>query len=138
MSNYVQGYPDQLLQVRTELFGCTKERAIWVDDLLAAIATYPLDFSTYLAEGDTIDVGRPIDQRSSQLTGVMLVRPGADDPETVGLVGGMSGNVLVQQVVGIFPNEAEFSKEHGGKCLWERLAKNGLLLLDDDLRVPVI
>jgi hypothetical protein len=137
MSNYAQSYPDGLLQVRTELFGCTKQHAIWVDDLLAAIATYPLDYSTYLSEGDTIDVGQPIDRRGSKLTGVLLAPPGVDDPETVGLVGGISGNVLVHQVVGILPEEAEFAKEHGGKRLWERLAKNGPLLLDDDLRVPV-
>jgi len=138
MSGYAQNYPDGLVKVRTELYGSTKEKAAWVDDLLAAIATYPLDFTTYLTEGDTINVGQPIDRRGSRFTGILLARPGLSDPETVGLVAGIPENVLVHQVVGILPSEAEFAEQLGGKALWERLAKNGDLLLDDDSRLPVV
>src|SRR5690348_9347548 len=49
MSSYTQYYPDGPVKVRTELYTCSNERKPWVDDLLAAIATYPLDFKTHLA-----------------------------------------------------------------------------------------
>src|SRR5262245_22525065 len=137
MSSYTQNHPDGLVKIRTEIYGSTKGKVAWVDELLAAIATYPLDCTTYLAEGDTINVGQSVDRHSSRFTAILLARPGACDPETVGLVGGMSENVLVQQVVGIFPSEADFAEQHGGKSLWE-LVKSSSLLLDDDSRLPVV
>jgi hypothetical protein len=138
MSSYAQDHPDKLLRIRTELYVCTKQQATWADDLLAAMATYPLDYTTYLGEGDTINVGQPLDRRSSAFTAVLLAGPGLVDPGTLGLVGGMSDNVLVHQVVGVFPAEAEYAEKHSGSSLWERLAKNGDLLLDDDSRLPVV
>lgn len=137
MSSYAHNYPDGLVHVRTELYCSTKEEATWVDALLAAIATYPLDFTTYLAEGDTINIGQPIDRHHSRFTGIFLARPGLSDPEAVGLVTAMPANVLVHQVVGILPSEAEFAEQQGGKALWERLVRNGDLLIDDDSRLPV-
>jgi hypothetical protein len=117
MSSFVQHHPDEVVKVRTELFGATKERAAWVEDLLAGIATYPLDFATYLSEGDTINVGQPIDRNKSRFTAILLAGPGHIDLETVGLVGGMPESVLIHQVVGIFSSEANFAEEHGGKAL---------------------
>src|SRR5580704_9632420 len=119
MSSYAHNHPDGIVMVRTELYGSTKEKAAWVDDLLAAIATYPLDFKTYLAEGDTINVRQPIDRHSSRFTAILLAAPGRSDPETVGLVDRMPEKVLVHQVVGILPSEADFAEQHGGKPLWE-------------------
>jgi hypothetical protein len=136
MSSYTQ-HPDGFVKVRTEVYGCTKEKATWVDDLLAAIATYPLDFTTYFAEGDTINVGKPIDRDGSCFTAILLARPGLFDPATLGLVAGISDNVLVHQVIGILPTEVEFAEQHGGKSLWEKLAKNGDLVLDES-RLPVV
>ena len=138
MSSYAQHCPGGPLNIRTELYGSTREKAAWIDDLLVAIATYPLDFKTYLAEGDSINVGQPIDRHGSRFTAILLARPGRSDPESVGLVGGLSENVLVHQVVGILPSEAEFAERHGGKHLWERLLDNSVLLLDDDSRLAVV
>src|SRR6516164_7144929 len=59
MSSYTQAYPDERMKIRTELYACCKQRVTWVDDLLAAIATYPRDCTTFLAEADTIEVGQP-------------------------------------------------------------------------------
>jgi hypothetical protein len=137
MSSYAQTYSDGLATIRTELYGVTGGKALWVCDLLAAIATYPVDFKTYLTEGDTIKVGQPIDRHGSRFTAVMLARPGLGDPETLGIMGRMPEGVFVQQVVGIWPSEAAFAEEHGGKSLWRRLANMGDLSLDED-RVPVI
>jgi hypothetical protein len=130
MSSYLQSYPEESMNVRTELFACTKQRAMWIDDLLLAIASYPHDFATYLAEGDTINVGQPIDQNSSCYTGILLASP---EPATLGLVAGLSHDVLVHQVVGLLPTEVQFAEEHGGgKMLWQKLFNKGEQLLDEE------
>jgi len=131
MSTYLQAHPDHRIQVRTELYACTSQRTPWVDSLLAAIATYPKDYATYLAEGDTIDVGQPIDRGSSCYTGILLAPPGPCDPLTLGLVGGLSENVLVHQVVGLLPNEVRYAQQNGGRALWVRLARCGEAVLDE-------
>jgi hypothetical protein len=130
MSSCVQAHPDQDLMVRSELYACTRGKAAWVDDLLAALATYPIDHGTYLAEGDTISVGQPIDRSRSGYTGVLLAPPDPYDPPTIGLVSGLCESVLVHQVVGLFENEIRYAKEHGGKTLWRRIVAHGQPLLD--------
>ncbi len=137
MSSYVQSHPDQHVRVRTEVYACTSQRVTWVDDLLAAIATYPMDYATYLAEGDTISVGQPIDRDRSIYTGVLLAPPGPFDPATLGLVGGLSDNVLVHQVVGLLEDEVRYAEQHGGKVLWQCLVNNGEALLDQARRAGV-
>lgn len=137
MSSYTQHHPDGLVNVRCEVYGCTMEKMAWIDDLLVAIATYPLDYNTYLAEGDTIGAGQPIDRDRSCFTAILLARPGLCDPETVGLVNGISDNVLVHQIIGILPTEAEFAEQCGGNSLWEKLAKEGDPMLDRN-RLPVV
>jgi hypothetical protein len=135
MSSYYQFHPDQSVRVRTEIYACTSEKAIWVDELLAAIASYPKDYNTYIAQGDTIDVESPIDRNYSFYTGILIAPPGPADTPTVGLIGGLSNNVLVQQVVGLFPNEVQFAKSHGGNLLFQQLSKNKEELLLDYKRV---
>jgi hypothetical protein len=131
MSSYVQAHPDPRIRVRTELFACTAHRAAWIGDLLVAVARYPLDCSTYLAEGDTIDVGQPIDRDRSSYTSILLAPPGPFDAATVGLIGGLSENVLVHQVVGLVQKEIGLAQEHGGMALWQRIVKYGEALLDE-------
>ena len=137
MSSYTQYHPDELVNVRSEIYGCTRSQSLWIDDLLAAIAAYPYDYNTYLSEGDTINVGQPIDREGSCFTAILLARPGLCDSETLGLVKARLDNVLIQQVIGILPAEAEFAERHGGKTLWEKLAKEGDLTLDRN-RPPVV
>jgi hypothetical protein len=130
MSSYSQTHPDPHVKVRTELYACTAEKVDWVDDLLAAIARYPLDYVTYLAEGDTITVGQPIGRKRYCYTGVLLAPPGPFDAATVGLVGGLSENVLVHQVVGLLANEVQYAEQYGGNTLWEHLGKKNEPVLD--------
>jgi hypothetical protein len=134
MSSYIQPHPGELVRIRTEIYGCCKQQVTWVDDLLAAIATYPRDYSIFLAEADTIDVGQPIDRRGSCYTGVLLAPP---YPPTAGFVGGLDENVLVHQVVGLFPIEVNFAERYGGRLLWDKLSKYGDVFLDER-RVPVV
>jgi hypothetical protein len=98
--------------------------------LLTGIACYPHDYSTCFAEGDTLNVGQPIDRASSPFTGILLAPPNPIDPETLGLVAGIAENVLVHRVIGILPSEIEFAEQNSGKVLFERLVKTGDLLLD--------
>ncbi len=128
MSSYTQSYADQQMKIRTELYASTRERAAWVDELLTALASYPIDVATYFAEGDTINVGTPIDRMTSCFTGILLAPP---DPATLGLVAGLPEEVLVHQVVGLLPAEVQFAESHGGgKTLWHELAKQGEHTLD--------
>jgi hypothetical protein len=90
-----------------------------------------MDYATYIAEGDTIGVGQPIDRNRSRYTAVLLAPPAPFDPETVGLVGGLSGGVLVHQVVGLFEDEVRYAEQVGGKMLWRQIAANGQPLLDE-------
>jgi hypothetical protein len=110
MSSFIQYHPENRFRIRTELFVCTKERQAWIAGLLTALASYPLDYCTCFTEGDTIDVGKAIDQINSCYTGILLAPPGPADPPTVGLVGGTSENILVHQVVGLLSCEVSFSK----------------------------
>jgi hypothetical protein len=128
MSSYVQPCPDENVIVRTELYSSAKEKKTWIDDLLVALASYPQDYATFFAEGDSIDVGQPIDQNASCFTGILL---GPPNPPSIGLVAGLRENVLVHRVIGILPDEIEFAKEHSGKMLWQKLAQHGELLLDE-------
>jgi hypothetical protein len=134
MSSIVQTSPSDGPKIRTELYTCTSTRLPWIDELLAAIASYPYDYSTYLAQSDTIEVGQPIDRNRSSYTGILLAPP---DPPTLGLVAGISDNVLVHQVIGLFPNELEFAKREGGERLWDKVSPKGEFLLDLD-RLPFL
>ncbi len=133
-TNGMSCYEQEKLQggvcVRTELFACTRSRAPWVKDLLIAIAKYPMDYSTYFTEGDTISVGQPIDRKDSPFTGILLAPPGPVDPQTLGLVGGISEKVLVHQVVGILPSDLLQTRHQNGKKLWAGIVENGEALLD--------
>jgi Suppressor of fused protein (SUFU) len=130
MSSYLQPNPDQNLRIRTELYACTEKKTMWVEDFLAAIATYPNDYATYLAEGDTIDVGQAIDRNCSPYSGILLAPPGPFDPATIGLVGGVSQNILVHQVVGLLEKEIQYAQKHGGKAIWEQVVHKGEPLID--------
>lgn len=130
MSSYRQQHPSLRHGVRTELFACTAKRITWIDDLLGAIANYPHDCSTYLAEGDTIEVGQPLDRGTSCFTGVLLASPGPLDPSTLGVVGGLAEDVLVHQVVGLLESELVYVREHSGKQMWGQLVKFGEPVLD--------
>lgn len=136
MSSYLQPHPEKLVKVRTELYACTKERTRWIDELLAAMAVYPQDYATYFAEGDTINVGQPIDQMHSRYQAILLAPPGPVDPPTLGLVSGVSENILVHQIIGLLPSEIAFAEEYSGKELWERLLKKGEPALDE-IRSPI-
>jgi len=130
MSNCLQQHPDSRMKVRTELLACTTEKVGWIDDLLGGIAAYPNDYSTYLAEGDTIEVGQPLDQDVSCFTGVLLAPPGPLDSSTLGMIGDLEENILVHQVVGLLRPELDYVREHSGKRLWEQLVKFGEPVLD--------
>lgn len=129
MSAYAQHGPKEEITLRTELYGCCKESAPWVDDLLAGLATYPRDYATCLCEGDTIAVGQPIDRRNSRFTGILLAPPSLP---TLGTVADLPYTVLVHEVVGILADELEFAIKHGGPALWEKLKEQGELYLDED------
>jgi len=137
MSSYLQPTPDRRSEVRCELFACTNDEAPWVIGLLAAAAAYPLDYNTYLAEGDTIDVGQPIDRANSSYTGLLLIRPGCVDPPTLGLLALGPSDVLVHQVVGLLPAEVEFASRNGAELLSKRLSEAGGFSLDRP-RSPVV
>lgn len=137
MSAYAQKCADGQGKTRTEVFGATKSKVTWADELLAAVATYPRDYVTCLAEGDTIHVGQPIDRQHSPFTTLLLAPPGRGDPEAVGAIAQMSEVILVHQVVGILPLELAFAGRRGGKLLWNRLASGGEVLLDQE-RLSVI
>jgi len=130
MSKCAQPGSPANVDVRTEVYACTSERIEWIDALLAAIVSYPWDHATYLAEGDTINVGQPIDRRESCYTGILLAPPGPADPPTVGLIGGLRDDVLVHQVIGVLPDEIVHAMRHGGKELWMRLLRRGEPVLD--------
>lgn len=128
MSSYLQCYTDEHVNVRTELCASSKDRADWIQDLLMAMASYPIDYDTYFAEGDTIDVGQSIDRKSSCFTGILIAQP---EPSTLGLVSGIAENVLVHQLVGLLPSEVRFAEEHGdGMVLWQKLINESDHLLD--------
>ena len=131
MSSYLQSHPDKNIRVRTEVFASTLREVSWVCELLAAIATYPADYATYLADGDTIDVGQPIDRSASPFTGVFLTAPGPFDAPTLGLIGGLPDKVLVHQVVGLFPAELLYASREGSAGLPTRLWQHGEPLLDE-------
>lgn len=130
MSSYLQHSPDFEARVRTELFACTLKKEDWIDDLLKAIASYPADYSTYLSQGDTIEVGQPIDRRKSCFTGILISPPGPIDPSSLGVIDGLENDVLVHQVVGLTPAEICYTQKYGGAKLWESIAQNGDPILD--------
>lgn len=125
-----QRHDDSSVVVRTELYASTKDRATWVDELLAGLADYPFDYDTWLADGDTVEVGQPLDRNVSPYTGVLLAAPGMHDSQTVGLIGGLSDKILVHQVIGLLPGEVQYASVHGASILYERAAAGGHDLLD--------
>jgi hypothetical protein len=132
--SYLQAHPDDHVKVRTELYASTKLRAPWILELLRAIASYPMDYATYLAEGDTINVVQPIDRQSSCFTGVLLAPA---EPPTLGLVAGTPENILVHQIVGLLTAEVQLAETlGGGSMLWQRLLNAGEHMLDEE-RLPV-
>jgi hypothetical protein len=130
MSSYVQNHSNPEVKVRTEMIACTSQPVPWIGDLLGAIASYPTDYTTSLAEGDTIAVGQAIDRSQSPYTGVLFAPPGPIDPASLGVIGGLEENVLVHQLVGLLPAEVDYAEKHTGKTLWKRLVKFGEPLLD--------
>src|SRR4051812_11686667 len=56
MSEFCQARLPSGDEVRTEVFACTRSKTEWIGSLLIGVVKYPLDYSTYLAEYDTIDV----------------------------------------------------------------------------------
>jgi hypothetical protein len=137
MSSYLQAHPDPGTRVRTELYCVTRNRALWVGDLLASMATYPVDYGTYLSEWDTIDAGGPIDRGLSLYTGVLLVRPGSADQPTLGLIGTQPDKILVHQVIGLLPADLDRASAAGGRTLWDRLLEVGRdVALDAEPNLP--
>lgn len=130
MSAYLQRHPDPRVHVRTEVYATTCHRQGWVDDLLLAVAAYPYDCDTYLAEGDSVNVGQPIDRRVSPYTGILLIPPGPHDASNLGLVGGVVENILVHQVVGLLPSEVELAAQGNGKRLSDAIRAADELSLD--------
>jgi hypothetical protein len=127
----------QVNDLRTEIYACSRRHLTWIHGLLAAIAEYPTDYNTCIAEGDTIAVGQPVDRNTSPFTGVLFVAPDPIDSPTVGLVGGVPEKILVHRVVGLLPSELKFAEGHGGKELCVRLA-HGEEPLIDEKRAPVV
>ena len=130
MSSYIQPHPDGNIHVRTELYASSSRRAEWILDLLTAMASYPIDVGTFFAEGDTIDVGGPIDQNTSCFTGILLAPP---VPLSLGVVGGLVEKILVHQVVGLVQAEIDFAAGHegAGALIWKKLITKGELPLDE-------
>jgi hypothetical protein len=127
----------QVNDLRTEIYTCSRRQLTWIHRLLAAITTYPTDYSTCIAEGDTIAVGQPVDGGTSPFTGILFAAPDPIDAPTVGLVGGVTEKILVHRVVGLLPSELKFAEEHGGKELCTKLAR-GVEPLIDEMRAPVV
>ena len=137
MSTLQQFYSDPKIAVRTELYACTQNKALWVDELLAAMASYPWQHRTYFAQWDTVEVGQPVDRRNSPYTGILLVPPGSMDPPTLGLVGGVPESVLVHQLLGLLPAELQYAKTNNGRVLWERIIRACEPMLDES-RTPIM
>jgi len=137
MSAYIQFY--QTKGYRTELYTSSRSNALWIIQLLAAIAKYPVLQETRLGEFDTIPVGGPIDQDSSPFTAVLIAPPGPDEAETLGAILDVTPEpILVHQVVAITDSELNFAIEHGGERLWERLIDLGRPLLLDEMRPEAV
>jgi hypothetical protein len=134
MSSVPQYGPAGAVDVRTEIYVATRHKSQWVETLLAAIASYPHDFCTYLSEFDTISVGRSIDSGSSCYTGILIAPP---EIESLGLVAGLAVNVLVHEVVGLLPNEVKFVETNSGNVFWRSLSGHHDQLLDE-MRPSVI
>jgi len=133
MSEYAQSLENH--EVRTELYGCSKNRREWVIELLDALARYPSQNETYFADYDTISVGRPIDTRNSPFTAILLAPPEPDDPEATGeIVGLASGSVFVHRVIGIHDSECDFAIANGGEELFKQLLALKCSLLLDEIR----
>ncbi|HEX5243152.1 MAG TPA: suppressor of fused domain protein [Tepidisphaeraceae bacterium] len=114
MSSRVQACPQPGVRVRTELYGATIQRAPWMCDLLTALAAYPWDQQTWLAEGDTIELRESPTSRNCPFAGIMLAWPGAIDPPEIGLAGD-SEPILIHQLAGLLSAELEQAK-HGSDC----------------------
>jgi hypothetical protein len=130
MSAYRQHHPSLTTCVRTEIYATTRERQTWVEELLFAIVGYPHYSNTFLAEGDSIDVGQPIDRRASPYTGILLMAPGPHDPPNLGLVGGVDESILVHQVVGLQSPEVEYAAGGNGRKLCDAIRAADELCLD--------
>lgn len=134
MSSYAQTRAGEGAPLRTEVYCASKERLTWVDNLLAGIATYPNDHKTCLAVTDTIEVGQPIDQRSSPFTGVLF---GPPPLATLCVIDPPPAEVQIHQVIGLLPGETAFAAQHGGRALWHLLGKQENFFLDE-VRAPII
>lgn len=119
MSTRVQACPQPGVRVRTELYAATVQRALWVCDLLTALAAYPWDQQTWFAEGDTIELEDSPKSRNCPFAGIMLARPGTLDPPEIGLAGD-SEPILVHQLAGLLPAELEQAKRGNGARLKAR------------------
>jgi hypothetical protein len=121
---------DEQRSVRTEIYACSEHRILWCDELLVAIATYPFLYGTYLSEFDTIDAQRPVDQGTSPYTGILLAPPGPSDRDTLGVTIVPQFEIIIHQIVGLFPEELEFAAQGGSGELWKRLRMNGEPTID--------
>ena len=133
MSNYAQYHHDPSVNVQTELYATTARKVTWMDDFLAALTTYPIDYATFFAEGDTISVGQPIDQKSSCYSNILIAPPGPHDAAELGLIGGLEDEtILVHQVIGLLDVEVQYAKRHGGKILWQNYLISRACPLDEE------
>ena len=130
MSSYVQSERSREIHVKSEIFVRSRNKLNWIYGLLSAVATYPLDYNTSIVENDTIDVGQPIDRDESKLTGLLITAPGPDECESLGVIAHNNENILVHEIIAVYPSELEFAKSHGGAALAKLIVSYGDCLID--------
>jgi hypothetical protein len=131
MSEYIQRSKESSQAIRTELYCTSNDQCPWAIDLLAAIASYPLQHHTFFGEFDTLDIGQPMDQRASPFTGIMLTPP--EDP-TLGAVDLDNDVIFIHRVVGLYESETDHAITRGGKALYSRLMRSGVSFQVDQWR----
>lgn len=117
--------------IRCELFvssGTTKE---WMFDLLESLAAYPIDYNLTLGQNHTIDVGQPIDQHSSNYSGLLLSSPFPWDPMSLELPSTTS-DVRIWKILPLLPSELDFARNLNGTELFKKLEVHGDRLIDGE------
>jgi hypothetical protein len=104
---------------RLELFAYTRDRAEWVDQLLAELAVYPFVHGSGLAAGHTLPVQAGAEK---PWHGYLLTQPPCERPELnpLAIDIGIADWVFYVQVIGLLQEELEEAIAIGGPAFRQR------------------
>lgn len=137
MSEYTQDTGQQL--IRTEVYCCMNNMSNWIVSLLNAITLYPFNNNTYIADFDTIPVGKPIDQMNSRFSNLLLAPGMYEDNEKVSVISGITNeNIYLHLIVPIYETECKYAINNGGKELWSCLLHSNCSLCLDACRQSIV